>query len=277
MVEEDKKDDDGKETSSDKLSDTNLLLAKLSRDSKRKEGKEAVASREGENSRNKQIDQSEFGVQERAHRQLSNRIEESKNEEVKGLLTEVTAQSKEKPIIPFSAIISQMDGIIRARGYRRVDPERRIEILNMVQNLIEAQRNPEVPDVRLNQIDRGYYSDGEKAEHLHVQERIIKATKLNKQRMRNRRVIFTEKSKDTPLMLNRAVLEGIIEETLGLPNRYMTRAREDLMYEAYNEQSDPIIESEDPYQKAVEDEQLEDGQGEIDPVQMPTLSSMREV
>ena len=78
-------------------------------------------------------------------------------------------------------------------------------------------------------------------------------------------------------MLNRTVLEGIIEETLGLPNRYMTRAREDLMYEAYNEQSDPIIESEDPYQKAVEDEQLEDGQEEIDTVQMPTLSSMREV
>ena len=94
--------------------------------------------------------------------------------------------------------------------------------------------------------------------------------------MRNRRIIFTEKSKDTPLMLNRTVLEGIIEETLGLPNRYMTRAREDLMYEAYNEKSDPIIESEDPYQKAVEDEQLEDGQGEIDRVQMPTLSSMRE-
>ena len=232
-MEEDKKDDDGKETSSGKLSDTNLLLAKLSRESKKKEGKEAVASREGENSRNKQIDQSEFGVQERAHRQLSNRIEENKNEEVKGLLTEVMAQSKEKPIIPFSAIISQMDGIIRARGYRRVDPERRIEILNMVQNLIEAQRNPQVPDVHLNQIDRGYYSDGEKTEHLAVQERIIKATKLNKQRMRNKRIIITEKSKDTTLMLNRTVLEGIIEETLGLPNCYMTRAREDLMNGAY--------------------------------------------
>ena len=169
---------------------------------------------------------------EREKEIIPNRIEENKKEE-KVAVEVGMSRALKNPIIPFSSIISQMDGIIRTRGYRRVDLERKIEILNMVQNLIETQRNPQAPDVLLNQINRGYYSDGDKDDFQVVQERIIKATRLNKQRMRNKRIIITEKSKDTTLMLNRTVLEGIIEETLGLPNRYMTRAREDLMNGAY--------------------------------------------
>ena len=141
--------------------------------------------------------------------------------------------------IPFGTIFKYVNRLVVEKGYTNIPEEKRIEIVHLAQQLLDEQNNQK-PQALLDDV-YGHHSDSESEIHQNGKKQLNKIIKINKLKDRNRRLLINTEEDSNNLVINKAVLEGIIKKVLGKKHMITTRTLKEQPDEQYTDQSDKLI------------------------------------
>ena len=141
--------------------------------------------------------------------------------------------------IPFGTIFKYVNRLVVEKRYTNIPEEKKIEILHLAQQLLDEQNNQK-PQALLDDV-YGHHSDSESEIHQNGKKQLSKIIKINKLKDRNRRLIINTEEDNNNLVINKVVLEGIMERVLGKKNSVITRTLKEQVDEQYTDQSDKPI------------------------------------